>query len=247
MLEFTDTGQGPALVLLHGAGVDLDLWAPQMAAYSAQYRVIALNLPGHGDSPWVTDGVPGMTDAVIETLDTLRIGRFAVIGLSLGGMVGLEIAARWADRTSHLILVESVPYVASTSWAKGLFELALLPLRMIPPAMMAKLPNTSMGAQTKAAGQYVKGAMAKMDRVTTHRILRAALHYDGRPRLVQVRAPTLVMVGQHNRATHRRAQEAASGIKAAQFEVVRGAGHILNRDAAAYFTDRTLRFLRQVT
>ncbi|WP_224825534.1 alpha/beta fold hydrolase [Cognatishimia sp. MH4019] len=246
-LEGIAVGEGPALVLLHGAGVDLDLWTPQMPAFAACYRVIALNLPGHGDSPMVSGGVPAMADAVMQTLDALGIQRAAFMGLSLGGMVALEIAGRWPDRATHLIMVEAVPFVAATSWGQRLMEAAILPLRLIPPRWLAKLPAKSMGAETEEAGRYVKIALAKMTAANTHRILRDALRYDGRPRLAQVTAPTLVMVGAANPATHSRAQVAADGIQNAQFEVVPNAGHILNRDAAAHFTARSLAFLETPT
>lgn len=56
-----DQGNGPAVVFLHGAGVDLALWEPQLTAFSSRCRVIAPNLPGHGDVPLVDD-VPAMAD-----------------------------------------------------------------------------------------------------------------------------------------------------------------------------------------
>ncbi|MEL7214126.1 MAG: alpha/beta fold hydrolase [Pseudomonadota bacterium] len=244
-LDGIETGQGPPLVLLHGAGVDLDLWAPQMAAYAAHHRVIALNLPGHGASPMVLNGVPGMADAVVQTLDALGIDRCAVIGLSLGGMVALEIAGRWPDRVTHLIFVEAVPYVAASSWGKRAMAAAIWPLQWIPPRWLAKLPAKSMGAETEEAGQYVKTALAKMDRAVTYRILRDALDYDGRACLAQVTARSLILVGAANPATHKRAQEAAAGITGAVFEIVPDAGHILNRDAAEAFTQRTIAFLQE--
>ncbi len=246
-LEGIEAGQGPALVLLHGAGVDLDLWAPQIPAFATHFRVIALNLSGHGRSPMVSGGVPAMADAVMDTLTALGIQRAAVIGLSLGGMVALEIASRWPDRVTHLIMAEAVPYVAATPLGQRLMEAAILPLRLIPPHWLAKLPAKSMGAETEEAGLYVKTALAKMTAANTHRILRDALRYDGRKRLSQITMPTLVMVGAANPATHARARVAANGIPGALFEVVPNAGHILNRDAATYFTERCLAFLQTPT
>ncbi|MEL6511715.1 MAG: alpha/beta fold hydrolase [Pseudomonadota bacterium] len=245
-LEGIEAGQGPVLVLLHGTGVDLGLWAPQMPDFSARHRVIALNLPGHGDSPMRPGGVPTMAQAVIDTLDMLGIQCAAFVGLSLGGMVALEIAGRWRDRTSHLVMVESVPYVAATPWGRCLMAAAILPLRVIPTRWLAKLPAKSMGAETEDAGRYVKAALARMTAAGTYAILRDALQYDGRPRLAQVTAPTLVMVGAVNAATHKRARAAADAIPGARFKIVANAGHILNRDAAEVFAADTLAFLAPV-
>ena len=213
-VAISDTGSGPCLVFLHGAGVDADLWAPQVAAFSPDHRVICVTLPGHGASGPVRGGVPGM--------------------------IALEFAARWPDRVSHLVMAEAVPYVTAGRAGRVVAGGFVGLVSAIGPALYRWLPTRMMGAETDAAGVYTKAAIARMRRADLRDVLRAALRYDGRPRLPEIGQPALVMVGEKNRQTHDRARAAAAAIPGAQFIMLEGAGHIANIDAAPAF-NRALR------
>lgn len=238
-----DCGAGPVVVLLHGAGVDAALWAPQVQVFSQNHRVLVPNLPGHGGVPVTAGGIRGMAEYVHAELMALGVRRYAVVGLSLGGMVALEMAARWPDQVSHLVLAESVANVTASPVVKGLAAMALRLVFLVPPKWLAKLPANMMGAVTPEAGEYVKQAIGRMTRRDAYAVMRAALEYDGRPGLARIRAKTLVMVGAKNRHTHKRARKMASGIMAARFVVVPDAAHIVNRDNPEFFNREVLDFL----
>ena len=93
MTDLIDEGEGPALVFLHGAGVNNRMWAPQCARFRTTHRVIIPNLPGHGCIVAV-GSVEQMADDVRRRLHALGVQRYVLVGLSLGGMVALEMAAR---------------------------------------------------------------------------------------------------------------------------------------------------------
>lgn len=230
MTDLIDDGTGPALVFLHGAGVDNLLWEPQRAAFRQAYRLIIPNLPGHGGVP-PARSVEDMADRVQAQLQALDVQRYALVGLSLGGMVALEMAARWPEQVTHLALIESVPAVAHTRLMRNVLGLCLQPLRLIPPRLLVKLPARSLGAQTRDAGIYVKTAMARLSAARTHALLQLAVAYDGRPHLPRLRMPCSVMVGAENRQTHTRAQAMAKAIPTCRYQIIEGAGHIANRDA----------------
>ncbi|MFM2069768.1 MAG: hypothetical protein RLZZ623_31 [Actinomycetota bacterium] len=88
------TGEGPALVLIHGITECLETWRPLIAPLSDRYRVIAVDLRGHGRSGGgdTYDPVTLATD-VIDTLDLLDVHTPLVIGHSLGGVVATACAA----------------------------------------------------------------------------------------------------------------------------------------------------------
>jgi pimeloyl-ACP methyl ester carboxylesterase len=100
-LAYDEAGAGPAVVLIHGHPFNRSMWAPQVAALSDGYRVIAPDLRGYGDSP-VTPGTVPMSQLAADVaalLDRLGAARAAVVGLSMGGLVAMELAiadpARW--------------------------------------------------------------------------------------------------------------------------------------------------------
>lgn len=244
MTDQTDTivrGEGSALVFLHGAGVDKDLWHPQIAAFSKTYKVVVPTLPGHGNLAAVSD-VPAMAEAVRAKLTALGIGRYALVGLSLGGMVALEMAGRWPNDVTHLVMIESVPCVTDSRAARAVAGRLLSLLRLVSPRLLAALPARWMGAKTEDAGRYLKAALRRMSRANTVAVLKAALAYDGRIHFRQLSMPTLVMVAEKNPVTHERARRMAHAIGGCRFVTIPGAGHIANRDDPG-FVNRTIQVL----
>src|SRR5262245_11970484 len=90
-------GEGPPLVLLHGLGSSSADWGLQLPEFSARYRVITVDLRGHGQSQPAGGRnitVPQMADDVAALLDELNLRAAGVVGLSLGGCTGQLLAAR---------------------------------------------------------------------------------------------------------------------------------------------------------
>lgn len=242
MSDLIDEGTGSALVFLHGAGVDNTLWEPQIAAFSATHRVIVPNLPGHGGVPAVKT-VEQMADHIRAQLLDRGIRQYAIIGLSLGGMVALEMAGRWPKEVTHLVMIESVPNVTDNRAALLMGRAFVSLFRFVSPKLFALLPARQLGAETPDAAYYLKRVLPQRKARENHAVLQAALTYDGRPHLARLSMPTLIMVGEKNPATHKRAKAMSDSIKQCQFVVVPAAGHIANRDAPGFVNDSLGSFL----
>ena len=105
-LAFSERGSGPAVVLLHGHPFDRRLWLPQLAALADEFRLIAPDLPGYGRSP-VQPGTVTMralAQAVAELLDELGVAETVAVGLSMGGLVAMELALADPARVRGLVL-----------------------------------------------------------------------------------------------------------------------------------------------
>ena len=102
----------PAIVLLHGLSSMGRLWDPFARALQDRYRLIALDQRGHGDTSW-PDGPAYSTDDYVADLEALvdvwGLDRFALIGLSMGGMNAIAYAARHPEKTTHLVPVDIPP------------------------------------------------------------------------------------------------------------------------------------------
>jgi 3-oxoadipate enol-lactonase len=106
-LAHDDAGSGPAVVLVHGHPFDRSMWRGQLQALRGEFRVVAPDLRGYGQSPAVGD-VARMGDLagdVWALLAELGIGEFAVVGLSMGGLVAMEMAIGDPQRVWALGLV----------------------------------------------------------------------------------------------------------------------------------------------
>jgi pimeloyl-ACP methyl ester carboxylesterase len=97
----------PAVVFLHGAGLDHTAWTSQSRWFAHHGRsVLAIDLPGHGGSGGrVPTTIGGLAEVVIDVLDAAGLARTALVGHSLGALIALETAARYPERVRALGLV----------------------------------------------------------------------------------------------------------------------------------------------
>ncbi|MGX1563110.1 alpha/beta fold hydrolase [Streptomyces sp. NPDC055509] len=92
-------GDGPRLVLLHGFGRSLADWSASAAQLTDGYRVIGIDLPGHGRSPDISPwALPAVVRDIAETLDACGVSEAVLVGHSLGGIVAVEYARAYPER-----------------------------------------------------------------------------------------------------------------------------------------------------
>lgn len=112
---YSDTGKGRAVVLLHGFLGAKEIWQQTILNLSKSYRVIAIDLPGHGDSPCIgyAHSMELMAQSVKAVLDSLRLKKYVIIGHSMGGYVALAFADLFPDPIKGLCLYHSTAYADS--------------------------------------------------------------------------------------------------------------------------------------
>lgn len=109
-LNYLDIGTGPALLFGHSYLWDSKMWAPQIEHLSKQYRCIVPDLWGHGESdslPEATRSLQHISQQMLQLMDSLSIDDFSVIGLSVGGMWGAELALAAPTRVKTLVMMNS--------------------------------------------------------------------------------------------------------------------------------------------
>jgi 3-oxoadipate enol-lactonase len=248
-LAYTDEGQGGPVVFVHGAWLSRGMWAGQIAAFSASYRVIAPDLRGHGDSG-ATDApysVAQFAGDVLGLLDALGIARCVVCGHSLGGMVAQYLAMHHADRIAGVILADT-SYGTGTTLADRLGT-------QIARWMMAATPRLVIDSSARLYGKHNPATRAYLEQVMRQhlngkanavRITEAAFAWNAQADLPRIGAPTLVLVGGENRQTHAQGREMARLIPNAAFASIQGAGHLLNMDQPEAFNQAVGGFLARL-
>lgn len=108
-LRYMDAGRGEAVVLVHGYLESLDIWEGFAEGLSGHYRVVAVDLPGHGDSACIGNvhTMALMADAVKQVLDHLEIHRAVIVGHSMGGYATLAFAEIYPEVTLGFVLFHS--------------------------------------------------------------------------------------------------------------------------------------------
>jgi 3-oxoadipate enol-lactonase len=226
----------PVLVLAGSLGSTVEMWRPQLPALAAPFRVVRIDLRGHGGSP-ATAGdyrVAELADDVLALLDDLDLGRVDWCGLSLGAMVGMHLASEHPDRIGRLALCcTSAHFPDPRVWhdriaavdASGTAAIAeAVVARWFTPGWAAAHPDTVAEARAMVAGTTDEG----------YRGCCAALAvWDHRERLPAITAPTLVLAGADDLATpvEPHARTIAAGIPGARLEVVPGA-HLATVESA---------------
>ncbi|TND09460.1 MAG: hydrolase [Bacteroidetes bacterium] len=112
-IRISDTGKGRAVVLLHGFLESMEIWDDFAAQLSKRYRVICIDLPGHGRSECVgyVHRMEKMAEVVKDVMDELGLRKYVIVGHSMGGYVALAFAELFPDHLRGLCLFHS------TAWA----------------------------------------------------------------------------------------------------------------------------------
>ena len=141
-LAYTEMGTGEALVLIHGLGGNAWSWRRQLEALSHDYRVIALDLRGHGQSGYRDEeavSIRTLAADVVALVRWLGIDQAHFCGHSLGGMIALEILVRTASLMKSLVL--AIPWSRNTAAITASIAPARLACLLCPPLVFSPLPR----------------------------------------------------------------------------------------------------------
>ena len=234
-LDYGVAGPQSAPPALFGGslGTDRSMWDPQVAGLSPHLRVITFDHRGHGGSP-VPPGpyeIAEMGRDVVALIDTLGLDRVSYVGLSIGGMVGLWLAATHPERLGRLVLMTTSAHPDST----GAFALRAATVRaagtteVIADAVVARwfTPHWS-----DVHGQLV-GRTRQMICATPAEGYAACCEaisaFDLRDELPKISTPTLVISGAQDPALPPEHQLAiAAGVPGARLESIEDAAHLPN-------------------
>ncbi len=109
-VHFVEAGNGPPILFLHGLGGSWRDWSANLPAFAANYRVIAMDFPGFGESdkPEVQYSIEWLTDVVEKFLQEQEIDRVNLVGHSMGAVVALDVASRPQSRVKKLVITDAV-------------------------------------------------------------------------------------------------------------------------------------------
>ena len=194
----------PVVVLGGSLGSTLEMWDPQVVALTERFRVLRYDHRGHGKSPVVAAPfeVSDLGADVLELLDRLEVTRAHVVGLSLGGMVGMWLAAHAPDRVDRLgLLCTSALLRPASNWtdraatvrAEGTGAVAAAVVaRWFTPAFAARYPDVVERMRAMVADTPAEGYAACCDAIA-----RMDLTGD----LASIAAPVLAIAGADDPAT----------------------------------------------
>jgi pimeloyl-[acyl-carrier protein] methyl ester esterase len=235
-------GSGPTLVLLHGWGLNVRVWDGLAAALCDRFRIIVVDLPGHGRSGWVPDhsSLQQQAEEIHATVAAIAADYF-LLGWSLGGQIALQLAATHTA-VRRLVLIATTPrLVAAPDWPHGVPPERLAAQaeglrtdyrRTVSDFLELQVRGSAGGAAALAQLNAALFAHGSGEGALGPRLAALArdlelLHdTDLRPLLADVTVPTLVVAGQYDRVTLPAASHAlADSLPDARYVEIHRAAH----------------------
>lgn len=242
-IAYDDVGTGLPIVFLHAFPLNRTMWAPQEAALSKRFRVISIDLRGHGesDAPYWRYSLEQYALDVKEVLVRLGIAKAVFVGLSMGGYLEFALYRRFPELILGLVFADTRAEADKPEQYQWRFSLAQRTAAIGPAAVIAEMLPKLLAPQT-----YERNA----DLVERVRSIQAAAPVPGiigdlmamaeRPDstdlLPSITSPTLVIVGHDDVLTSPAdAERIAKGIPGAKLVIIPDAGHLSNMEQPDLF------------
>ncbi|AWB32533.1 3-oxoadipate enol-lactonase [Orrella marina] len=241
----------PVLMLSNSLGTTLEMWEPQIEAFTRHYRVIRYDTRGHGGSP-VAPGpytFDGLGEDALAILDALKIEKASFCGVSMGGHSALWMGIHAAARFEALIVCNSAARIGTTEAWKERADL----VRANGKDGMQTLASTAPGRwftkgfveRDPQAVQAMQAVIASTDPEGYASCCDALGSSDLRPHLGRITNPTLIIAGEFDPATTVADGQAMHDAIAGSELVVLPVSHISNVEAAKDYNDAVLAFLEK--
>ena len=241
------------MLFSHGLLYSLRMWDAQIPELRARFRCIAYDHRGQGESEAPTTGLDmdTLTEDAVALIGALGVGSVHFIGMSMGGFVGIRLAARHPELLRSLVLIDTaagpepaknVPRYRRLEWVARWF--GTWPVASKVEAIMHGASARKDPARAAVLRTW-REHLLRSDTVAMNRAVEGVITRESAvPLLARIRCPTLVMVGEEDTATvPARSDEIAAGIAGARLVRIPRAGHMSPIDAPEAVTAELRSFL----
>jgi pimeloyl-ACP methyl ester carboxylesterase len=249
-IAYERVGEGPPLVLVHGAAEDSRVWQPQLAGLADELTVVAWDEPGAGRSSDVPVGfgLPDYASCLAALIESVALGPAHVAGLSWGGTVVLELYRRRPELVATLILVDtyagwkgSLPAEEVRTRVEGLYQMLAAPTGEFDPT----LPGLFAGDPPPEFVPLLEEIAHDVRPETLRAQLLLMAEADQRDLLPRISVPTLLIWGaQDARSPLDVARQFEDEIPTTQLVVLPDCGHVSNLEQPKRFNDAVREFCR---
>jgi pimeloyl-ACP methyl ester carboxylesterase len=242
-LSYLDIGEGPPILVLHGAG-GLQPQAPFLSLLAKHGRVIAPTHPGFGTAElpdWI-DSVDDLAYLYLDLLDALDLREVTLIGFSMGGWIAAEIAVKSTARIARLILVDSIGIKVSDRLTRDITDIF-----GTDPGELQRLTyyDTSKAPDFSALSDEALEIIARNREASALYLWEPYCHNPKLTRrLHRITVPTLLLWGENDGiVTPAYGRAFAERIPGARFDVIPAAGHVPQNEQPEAFVERVARFI----
>ena len=216
-LQFIDIGEGPVVLFVHGLSGSWRNWLENIPHFARDHRVVAIDLPGFGASEMPADkiSISGYADTLDRLMGALDIASARVVGNSMGGFIGAELAIRYPARVERLVLVAAAGLSIESIRTKrqnglrhhlesvALYKVGLLGSRSAMLASRRRLRSAALllvvAHPNQLAPELAYEQVHSSGKPGFPAALQALCGYPIRERLGEIACPTLIVWGDKDR------------------------------------------------
>jgi len=230
-IAYLRDGEGVPLLLIHGVGGDASNWDPIAKRLRARFDVIAMDLRGHGGSDLIRGDIEvgDLASDAVQVLDEAGVERCHVAGFSLGGAVALALALQFPERVDGLAVIGTVCGRTPEQQARALERIEYLTRHGTAALAEGNRERWFSESFRRAHPDVVDRRVAQVSSSDAESYLRAFTVFcttEFADRLHEIRAPTLVVTGEHDvAATPAMAKLMGERIRDAEVHVLPGLHH----------------------
>ncbi|WP_322104193.1 3-oxoadipate enol-lactonase [Paraburkholderia sp. J41] len=237
----------PWLVLSNSLGSDVSMWTPQLLEFSKHFRVLRYDTRGHGRSaaPQGSYTIEQLTGDVIGLMDRLGIERAHFAGVSMGGLTGVGLGARFGNRIDRLVLCNTAAKIGSPEvWLPRAAKARDEGMLALADAVLPRWYTADFISRHPLVMAQVRDVFVHTDKDGYASNCEAINAADLRGEAGSIKAPTLVISGTHDvAATPAQGRELAESVPGARY-VELDAAHISNVELAKEWNKLVLGFLQ---
>lgn len=250
-LHYEDYGRGMPVLLVHGLGSSTRDWEYQVPALAARYRVIALDVRGHGrsDKPRERYSIAAFADDVVALIEHLGLIDVHLVGISMGGMIGFQLGVDHPELLRSLTIVNSGPEVKPRT-PKDFLEIAkrwtlsrVLSLESIAKALGGLLFPLPEQAELR---RKIEERWPQNDKRAYLSALDAIIGWGVRERLRRIQCPTLVVSADRDYTPVSQKETYVKELPNARLVVIEHSRHATPLDQPERFNATLLDFLDEV-
>lgn len=250
-LHYEEYGHGAPLLLVHGLGSSTLDWEEQTSVLAAHYRVIAIDIRGHGrsDKPLEHYSMAGFAEDVAALIEHLQLGPVHLVGISMGGMIGFQLGVDRPELLRSLTIVNSSPEVKAKSF-KDCVQIAkrwsfsrLLSLDTIAKGLGKLLFPKPEQVELRLK---IERRWPRNDKRAYLSSLDAIIGWGVRNQLSNITCPVLVVSGDRDYTSVASKEAYVRELADARLVVIEDSRHATPMDQPAVFNAQLLSFLSEL-
>ncbi|NEW60948.1 alpha/beta hydrolase [Sulfurovum sp. bin170] len=229
-LHYKTIGQGEPLLFIHGLGSSSRDWKEQVNHFSKSYRVITLDIRGHGKSSKTDEEytISLFADDTIALLDALKISSAHIVGISMGGMIAFELAVSYPNRIRTLTIVNSTPSAVPQTIRERLqmWQRKLM-VRLFSMKAIGEILGKRLFPNHKELKKLFAKRWAENDLTSYRKSVKAIFEWSVADQLDQIQAPTLLLSSEYDYIPLSKKEELVKQIANCKLVVIKDTHHAL--------------------